>query len=64
MRLIVGSFLVISSAWLNADELTIGTFNCEFLNQAKVHIKYGHSLEIEDDGLTKNWHWLSNNSSD
>lgn len=32
---------------LGAEELTIATFNCEFLTRSKVHIKFGHPFTLK-----------------
>ena len=37
----------ITAAAAAADELVLGTFNCEFLLPAKVHLKYGFPFELE-----------------
>jgi 5'-nucleotidase (lipoprotein e(P4) family) len=34
-----------------ADELVVGTFNCEFLIPARVHVKFGEPFELEGKAL-------------
>ncbi|MHC4273952.1 MAG: HAD family acid phosphatase [Planctomycetota bacterium] len=49
LRYLPGVVLVlgITAAAAAADELVLGTFNCEFLLPAKVHLKYGFPFELE-----------------
>ena len=41
--------LGITGAASAADELVLGTFNCEFLLPARVHLKYGLPFELESE---------------
>ncbi|PIE90547.1 MAG: hypothetical protein CR997_05515 [Acidobacteria bacterium] len=44
--------LTLTSFSQSGEVLRVGTFNCEFLNREKVHIKYGFSFMLENEDLT------------
>jgi acid phosphatase len=47
--LVAVSAVGITTAAVAADELVLGTFNCEFLLPAKVHMKYGLPFDLEPE---------------
>ena len=46
-------------AFTYAQELKIATFNCEFLNKNKVHIKFGHKFNLDDEPQTVQDLWVN-----
>ena len=38
-----------------SETLRIGTFNCEFLNEQRIHIKYGYRFELEEPADIAAW---------
>ena len=42
---------------ISAQDLTLATFNCEFLNQRKVHLKYGLPYSIKKATKAEQAQW-------
>ena len=46
MKTLISLFITLLPFGLAGQELTVATFNCEFLNTKKIHVKYGHSFYL------------------
>lgn len=49
--------LVFSALYIQAQEITVATFNAEFLNKSRVHIKYGLSFDISKEPKKEQKFW-------
>lgn len=60
--LLLVAFLLTSVALpLNAAELRVATFNCEFLTKPKLHVKYGLSFSLKDEPAAVREKWQNQN---
>lgn len=57
-RLILISYLLLSGIYLaNSQEITVATFNAEFLNKSRVHLKFGKSFDITKESKKEQKFW-------
>jgi hypothetical protein len=55
MRAFLAALLIAFSAVSFAAELTIATFNTEFLTRPKIHVKFGFPLDLEEPSDVATW---------
>src|SRR5918993_1720771 len=55
MRAWLAAFLLLLPALARGEELTIATFNTEFLTRPKVHVKFGFPFDLEDQAHLAIW---------
>lgn len=51
------TILTLSNSFAQNDRIVIATFNCEFLNREKVHVKYGLPLNISQASESQKQQW-------
>jgi endonuclease/exonuclease/phosphatase family metal-dependent hydrolase len=56
-RLIITLFFLCCYLPISSQEVTVATFNAEFLNKAKVHIKFGKSFDLKKEPLAVQDFW-------
>ncbi|MCR9253356.1 MAG: endonuclease/exonuclease/phosphatase family protein [bacterium] len=57
-RLILLSYLLFSGIYFaNSQEITVATFNAEFLNKSRVHLKFGKSFDITKESKKEQKFW-------
>ena len=55
--IVLNLLLVFTALLLNAQEVTVATFNAEFLNKSRVHIKYGMPFDINKASKKEQKFW-------
>src|SRR5215210_7102220 len=55
MRFLMAALLFAIPVIASATELTIATFNTEFLTRPKVHVKFGFPFDLEDQAHLAIW---------